>query len=711
MRRSYSLLRWKISLVAVLLGGLPVLLAPKTAAGQDVSASGGGQAGSGGDATWRAEAVPPAVRAGERFAARLRAEVAEGWYMYALDSPAGQPLSVSLDSLPPGIDTTGTLRQSDPTRTYDPNFEADAFFYEDAAEVRAGLRVGEEVEPGTYVVGGSVRYMLCSDQMCMPPTTKSISMTVEVETGRPRDAYADVPYGDLVEPGVAAAPAGSEAASSEAAPSSTGGMAAGGAVGGRGSLWGFLLLAVGAGVGAFFMPCIFPMVPLTVSYFTKGSGRGQSMRQAGVYGVTIVGTFTGLGALAAALLGAAGAQSIAASPWINLAIGGMLVVFGLSLLGLFELNVPTGLSTYLSRQSEEQNGYAGAVFMGLTLTVVSFSCTAPFVGGLLAAAAQGTWLYPVLGMLVFSGVLALPFVGFALFPELLERLPSSGGWMRALKVSLGFVELAAALKFFSNADLVWGGAVWLSRPLVIAFTIVLFALAGAYLLGTLRLSHDPEAETPRRVGVGRVLAATLFLGLALYMTPGLLGARLGSLDAYFPPRNATDVGRLPASSGAETTAVGALDWHQNNIDAAMAEAKETGKPVFVDFSGYTCTNCREMEANVFPAPAVAEHLRTDFVLLRLYTDDADQGPALQNYQQQTVGTVALPSYAVVAPNGEPTARHSGMASPNAFDAFLEEGLSRIPEGSAPQTAARGTGVTGRSSAPAPSGEPGARRSR
>lgn len=705
MRRSRSLFRWKTFLVAVMLGGLPVLLGPLTAAGQDVSASGGGQAGSGGEATWRAEAVPPAVRAGERFAVRLRAEVAEDWYMYALDSPVGQPLSVSLDSLPPGIDTTGTLRQSDPTRTYDPNFEADAFFYEDAAEVRAGLRVGEEVEPGTYVVGGSVRYMLCSDQMCMPPTTKSISMTVEVETGRPRDAYADVAYGDLVEPGVAATPAGSEAA-----PSSTDGMAAGGDVGGRGSLWGFLLLAAGAGVGAFFMPCIFPMVPLTVSYFTKGSGRGQSMRQAGVYGITIVGTFTGLGALAAALLGAAGAQSIAASPWINVAIGGMLVVFGLSLLGLFELQLPTGLSTYLSRQSEEQNGYTGAVFMGLTLTVVSFSCTAPFVAGLLAAAAQGTWLYPVLGMVVFSGVLALPFVGFALFPELLERLPSSGGWMRALKVSLGFVELAAALKFFSNADLVWGGAVWLSRPLVIAFTIVLFALAGAYLLGTLRLSHDPQTETPRRVGVGRILAATLFLGLALYMTPGLLGARLGSLDAYFPPRHATDVGRLPGSSEAETTAVSALDWHQNNIDAAMAEAKETGKPVFVDFSGYTCTNCREMEANVFPAPAVAEHLRTDFVLLRLYTDDADQGPALQNYQQQTVGTVALPSYAVVTPKGAPTARHSGMASPKAFDAFLEEGLSRTREDPAPQNAARGTGGSGRS-APAPSGGPDARRSR
>ena len=204
MRHSGPFFRWKSALLAVMLGSLPVLLAPMTAAGQGAATSSGGQIGRGGDATWSAEAAPQTVRPGERFAARLRANVEEGWYMYALDSPAGQPLSVSLDSLPAGIDTTGTLRQSTPTRKYDPNFEADAFFYEESAEVRAGLHVGEEVKPGTYVVGGSVRYMVCSDQMCMPPTTKPVSMTIEVESGAPRDAYAAVNYGDLVEPGPAA---------------------------------------------------------------------------------------------------------------------------------------------------------------------------------------------------------------------------------------------------------------------------------------------------------------------------------------------------------------------------------------------------------------------------------------------------------------------------------------------------------------------------
>ena len=686
MRRSPPFFRWSIPpAFTVVLGSLLMFLGPMTAAGQGFSTSSGGETSSRGDATWSAEAAPQTVRAGERFAARLHAEVDEGWHMYALDSPAGQPLSVSFDSLPTGIDTTGTLRQSSPVKQYDPNFQSDAFFYNGSAEVRAGLQVSENVAPGTYTVGGSVRYMVCSDEMCMPPTTKPVSVTVKVEAGAPRDAYASVDYGDLVQPGA------TESSESQKATDPGGGvLASGGALGGSGNLWGFLLLAAGAGVGAFFMPCIFPMVPLTVSYFAKGSGRGPSMRHAGVYGVTIIGAFTGLGVLAAGLLGAAGAQSIATSPWVNLMIGAVLVAFGLSLLGLFELKLPNSLANYLNQQSEEQSGYVGAIFMGLTLTVVSFSCTAPFVGGLLAAAAQGTWLYPVLGMLVFSGVLALPFVGFALFPKALERLPSSGGWMNALKGTLGFVELAAALKFFSNADLVWGGTVWLSRPLVIAFTIVLLALAGIYLLGKLRLPHDPPTETAQRLGVGRVLAAALLLGMALYMTPGLLGARLGSLDAYFPPRHTSDVGQLPGSSSPETTAIDDLDWHQNDIDAAMADAKESGKPVFVDFSGYTCTNCREMEASVFPAPVVAEHLRTDFVLLRLYTDDADKGPVLQRYQQKLVGTVALPSYAVVTPEGNLTVQHSGMAGPKAFDVFLEKGLSQSAASTAPQKALQGT---------------------
>lgn len=674
-----------------------LLLIPASAFGQEAPLPGEAKSGesmteeykppSDGKARWSVTLGPESVRPGERLAVQFTATIDDGWHMYALDSPAGKPLRVTFDTLPDGFALQDPLRQTDPTRKYDPNFQSEALFFNEHAEVRAGVHVADSLNSGTYEIGGAIRYMVCNDEMCMPPRTKEFSSETTVEPGGPREEHLNVDYGSLVAPASdanrsAANPAqgGSDPMSaSSVAPSSS----ATAPLGERG-LFAFLLLAAGAGVGALFMPCVFPMVPLTVSYFTGHvDKRGAMVRQAGVYGLTIVGAFTGLGALAAALLGASGAQSIAANPWINLLIGGGLAAFALSLLGLFEFRLPSSVVNYFNRQSNEKSGYAGAVFMGLTLTVVSFSCTAPFVGGLLAAAAQGTWAYPVLGMLVFSGVLALPFVGFALFPSGLERLPDSGDWMNALKVTFGFVELAAALKFFSNADLVWGTGI-LSRPLVIALTAVLFALAGLYLLGKLRLPVDAPAQEraasggagPQTIGVGRLLAATAFLGLALYMTPGLWGASLGQLDAYLPPRQDSDPGRLATGRGASKTAVEELSWNEDDIEGALTEAEETGKPIFVDFTGYTCTNCREMETTVFPEPAVAEHLREDFVRLRLYTDDSQKGPSFQRYQQQMTRTVALPTYAILTPKETLLAQHSGMASPEAFDTFLEKGLKQ-----------------------------------
>lgn len=676
-----------------------LLCSPTVAIGQDALdgglASGSPGGGSRGDASWSIGSQPETVRPGERLAVQLQVSIDEGWYMYALDSPAGKPLRVDFDSLPRGVALQTPLHQTVPTKKYDPNFDSEAFFFEDQAEVQAGFQVADSLEAGTYELRGSVRYMVCNDQMCMPPRTEELTVQTTVEGGAPRDRHLALDHGDLEPPMATADGATSQSAQtgSAASPAASGaaGVPGSGSMPGGGGLLGFLLLAGGAGVGALFMPCVFPMIPLTVSYFTGHAGsRGEALRQAGIYGLTIIGTFTGLGMLAAALIGASGAQSVAANPWVNLFIGAVLVTFALSLLGMFELRLPSSVVNYFDRASNRRSGYSGAVFMGLTLTVVTFSCTAPFVGGLLAAASQGTWAYPALGMLVFSGVLALPFVGFALFPSGLDRLPDSGGWMNALKVTFGFVELAAALKFFSNADLVWGTAL-LSRPLVIAFTVVLFALAGVYLLGKLRLPLDPPREDVQQIGVGRMLAATLFLGLALYMTPGLWGASLGTIDAYLPPRQGSDPGRLAVSTRTSKTPVDELDWNEDDIDAAVASAKETGKPIFVDFTGYTCTNCREMEANVFPTPVVAEHLRENFVLLRLYTDDAEKGPTFQRYQQKRTGTVALPTYAVLNAEEALLAQHSGMASPNAFDAFLEKGLAAAdaPPASSGSTASAG----------------------
>jgi thiol:disulfide interchange protein DsbD len=284
-------------------------------------------------------------------------------------------------------------------------------------------------------------------------------------------------------------------------------------------------------------------------------------------------------------------------------------------------------------------------------------------------------------MLVFSATFALPFVLFAMFPNWLASLPKSGAWMNTVKVTLGFVELAAAFKFLSNADLVWGWGV-LSRTLVISAWIVIFALAGLYLLGKLRLEHD---ETIEAVGTVRVLFAIFFLAFSLYLFPGLLGAPLNSIDAYLPPRLATDVSLTSMmSDGRFSAGHDGLDWRGNDtqsyesaIDDAFADSRSQTKPVLIDFTGYTCTNCRQMEANVFPDPEVADRLKSRFVLLRLFTDDAEDGMELQRYQLGLTGTVALPTYAVVDSDGQLLSRWLGMASVDEFTGFLDHAVAEF----------------------------------
>ena len=608
---------------------------------------------------WTTDVAPATVAPGDTAHVRFRASISGDWKMYALDSPPpSRGVQVTFDSLAAGLQHS-PIRQQAPQRGYDPNFEKTVTYFASEAVLEADIAVGASVAPDTYDVAGTITYMICNDQMCLPPTNQPFTQPLQVAAG------ATASTAPLID------------ATDEAAPQSDAQVAS--ATGDlddarRGGLWGFLLLAVGAGAAALLTPCVFPMIPLTVSYFTKhADNRGEALRMASVYGLSIIVIFTGLGALMAALIGASGAQSIAANPWVNLFIGGVFVVFALSLLGLFELRLPSGLLNAVNRQGNEQAGYVGVLFMGLTLTLVSFSCTAPFVGGLLAATTGGEWTYPIVGMMAFSATFALPFVGFALFPNRLEALPKSGSWMSVVKVVLGFVELAAALKFLSNADLIWGWNV-LSRPLAIAITVTLFALCGLYLLGKLRLKHESPTE---QIGSLRLLSAAAFLGLALYMLPGLFGAQLGAIDAYLPPRQVSDPNLMAtAASPNGPSANEELDWFVDDRAAAFEAARTEDQPVFIDFTGYTCTNCRDMEANVFTEPAIARRFEQDFVLLRLYTDAPPKGPEYQRYQLRLTGTTALPTYVVLDPQDEtPVDRVSGTMSAEAFGQFLDRGAA------------------------------------
>ncbi|WP_228350303.1 protein-disulfide reductase DsbD family protein [Rhodocaloribacter litoris] len=638
---------------------------------------------------WQARAVPQGVAPGGQVQLLLSARIADGWKMYAMDSPPpSQGVQVHLEEPPPGFTLSGALTQSPPAEAFDPYFKTNVRFFKEKARFAAVYRVGGDVSPGTYELSGRARYQICNDELgvCLPPAPAPFTVAVVVDPGcdPARAGAGECPVEMIIEgdgfdatgleaprdlrrgtPGVP----GAASPGNDVAPTDLEAATAGG-------LWTFLLLAFGAGLAALLTPCVFPMIPLTISYFTKHAGRrSEALRMASVYGASIVLTFTGLGVIMAVVVGAAGAQTIAANPWVNLFIALVLVAFGLSLLGLYELRLPAGLLNYVNRQSHTRRGYVGVLFMGLTLTLVSFSCTAPFVGGLLAAAAGGTWVYPLLGMFAFSLAFALPFVLLALFPKALGALPRSGSWMNAVKVTLGFVELAAALKFLSNADLVWGWGI-LSRPLAIALTTVLFFLAGLYLIGVLRLAHEPAPET---VGVGRLLAAVACFGLSLYLLPGLFGAPLNRLDAFLPPRQGTDVSLAAALRGrAEPGGTGEEAWFVNDLEGALARARRENKPVFIDFTGYTCTNCREMEATVFPHPDVAKRFERDYVLLRLYTDDLNSGERWLNYQLRLTGTVALPTYAVVDPVSEKLlVRKSGLLKVEAFLALLENGTARF----------------------------------
>ena len=433
-------------------------------------------------------------------------------------------------------------------------------------------------------------------------------------------------------------------------------------------VWSFLWLAISLGALSLLTPCVFPMIPITVSYFTKNAAgsRTKSIRLALVYSAGIIATFTLLGMLLAVFVGAAGINLFAANPWVNLAIAGVFLFFAFNLFGFYEISVPSGLVNKLDSLTRSKEGqgsaYVGALLMGLTFTITSFTCTSPFVGTILVSTSQGDWQMPLLGMLAFSTVFALPFFVLALAPQLVSQLPKSGGWLNSVKVVMGFLEVAAALKFLSNVDLVWTTKFFsepgsinygtiLSREAVLALWVLIALLIASYVLGFFKFKMDSPVK---KIGPARILVATGFLLLSVYLTLGFFGWKLGELESFLPPKNAKSSLNVLGDKNAE------LDWIKNDLQKAIDKAKAENKKVFVDFTGYTCTNCRWMEANMFTVPAVKAEMEK-YVLVGLYTDgDGEIYYRQQQYQEKTFGTVALPFYAILDSNGKPLKTFPGL---------------------------------------------------
>ena len=374
------------------------------------------------------------------------------------------------------------------------------------------------------------------------------------------------------------------------------------------SLWAIFILGFLGGFVALFTPCVWPIIPMTVSFFLKRSGdKAKGRRDAFTYGAAIVIIYLTLGLLVTGIFGASALNALSTNAIFNIIFFLMLVVFAVSFFGAFEITLPASWTSKMDAKAESTTGFMSILLMAFTLVLVSFSCTGPIIGTLLVEAAQGSWLGPAIGMFGFAIALALPFTIFAMFPSMLKSMPKSGGWLNSVKVVLGFLELALSLKFLSVADLAYGWGI-LDRETFLALWIVIFALLGMYLLGKITLPHDDQVE---RIGVGRMMLALISFAYAIYLVPGLWGAPCRSASAFAPPLSTQDFNLYTSEVHPDS----------HDFEVAMQMAQTAGKPVLIDFSGFGCVNCRKMEASVWTDDKVADMLQNDFVLVTLMVDD------------------------------------------------------------------------------------------
>ena len=397
------------------------------------------------------------------------------------------------------------------------------------------------------------------------------------------------------------------------------------------SIWWIFVMGLLGGLLAIFTPCVWPIIPMTVSFFikrggaAKGTTNAQVVRDAILYGLSIVIIYVGLGLLVTLIFGASALNALSTNAVVNIIFFLILVLFAASFFGAFEITLPSSWSTALNSKSSNTTGFLSILLMAFTLVIVSFSCTGPIIGTLLVEAAGKSLLAPAMGMLGFALALALPFSLFAMFPSVLKKLPKSGGWMNTFKVTLAFLELALALKFLSVADLAYGWHI-LDREVFVSLWIVIFSLLGCYLLGLISFPHDDEDQ--RKTSVPRLFLAIISLSFAMYMVPGLWGAPLRAISAFAPPMTTQDWVMTPGASAPHNLIVSEYTTMTNHggqitftdYDEGMAFAKENNMPVFLDFNGFGCVNCRKMEAAVLSKPEVAEHMHK-YVLISLIVDD------------------------------------------------------------------------------------------
>ena len=605
----------------------------------------------------------------------FHASVDTCWHIYSqhLDDPNGPlPTWFSVE-LPQGAVGQGDVQECEPIVEYDPNFMMDLKYFEE--EVYWWQTVDLSGASPNDSIRGFLSFMVCDERQCLPPEDIPFALAVSdvSATGRP-----DVcpPSQHLCHP--EQAEEGEEVVQEEEEEEGLVGT----------FLLGFLL-----GLAALFTPCVFPMIPMTVSFFTKQSkNRADGIKNALLYGFFIIFIYTGLGLALTAFFGVDVLNVISTDPLFNVFLFALLLVFGFSFLGAFEIQLPSSWANKAD-QASDRGGVLGIFFMAATLAIVSFSCTGPLVGSALAGAATGSFAAPTAVMLGFSIALALPFGLFAVFPGWLNSLPQSGGWLNSVKVVLGLVEIGFAFKFLSNADLVLQLGL-LPRELFIAIWVAVSLAIAFYLFGWFTLPHDSKVE---RLGVFRFSTGLVFMMFAVYLVPGMWGAPVNLISGFPPPMFYSEW--QGGGGSAEGGHAGHVEARFDDYDEGLAAARAEGKPMLLDFTGWACVNCRKMEEQVWSNPKVAKMLTEDVVLVSLYVDDRKALPEEEHrvekyggkdFRIRTVGNKwsylqasqfdrnAQPFYVMIDHDGEHVGGSAGYdPDPSLFLDFLEEGLAEF----------------------------------
>ena len=598
---------------------------------------------------------------------RISATIDAGWHVYSTELEDGPTAATLVVETIEGARLDGKLGfEGKEIAKYDEMFGMDVRYFEDKVIFVQRFAV----EGDDYMVQGYFQYGACDDQSCLPPTNvefKYGAAQAAAAHPSPLTSHPSTPFGALWEPVIdeLGQPAGTADTATQ-------------------SLWVIFLLGLAGGLVALVTPCVWPIIPMTVSFFLKRSGdKKKGRRDAYIYGVSIVVIYVLLGLVVTLVFGASALNALSTAAVPNLFFFLLLVVFAMSFMGAFELTLPEKWTTAVDGKAEKTGGLLGIFLMAFTLTLVSFSCTGPIIGFLLVeVSTTGNILAPTIGMLGFSIALALPFTLFAIFPAWLKSAPKSGGWMNTVKVVLAFVELAFALKFLSVADLAYGWHI-LDRETFLALWIALFALLGAYLVKWIQFPHDDDDD--RKVAVPRFMLGLISFAFAIYMVPGLWGAPLKAISAFSPPMSTQDFNLYEQELHPD-----AMDY-----DQGMTIARQEGKPVMLDFSGYGCVNCREMEQSVLADEKVMNIIGNEYVLVTLYVDDktplAEPIRVIENGKEVTLRSVgdkwsylqrskfganAQPFYVLLDNAGHPlTTSRSYDEDVDAYVSFLEKGLA------------------------------------